>query len=249
MRRNIFSGWREWIEPIAALVYPEVCQACKEERATPAQGYVGDHCRKKVHFIQPPLCMRCGLPFPGDIGIDFECSNCTNVPLHFTYARSAVAAKDVVLDVIHRYKYHKALWFEPFLVELLLKAAMPVLASERWNLIVPVPLHPARQNEREFNQAEHLARHLGKAIALEVHSALIRTQPTPTQTHLSREARAQNVRNAFATRKRADVRGARIILVDDVLTTGATTNACARILRKAGAEEVCVWTVARGLFH
>ena len=245
---NLLSNCHKWIEAVASLVYPEVCQVCKEERATPVQGFVGRGCRSKVHPIQPPFCMRCGLPFPGEIGMEFECSNCTNVPLHFTYARSAVPAKDVVLDVIHRYKYQRALWFEPFLVELFLEAALPALKSDRWNLIVPVPLHPSRQNEREFNQAEHLAHSLGKAIGIDVNNrALIRIQATPTQTHLTREERARNVRNAFAMRKRADVRGARIIVVDDVLTTGATTNACARTLRKAGAEEVCVWTVARGM--
>jgi ComF family protein len=79
--------------------------------------------------------------------------------------------------------------------------------------------------------------------------AIVRTAATPSQTRLSRDERARNVRNAFASGKRPDVRGTRVVLVDDVMTTGATTNACARVLRKAGAEEVCVWTVARGLVH
>jgi competence protein ComFC len=248
MQRNVPSVVRHWFEVLASLVYPDVCQCCGAERAGLKQGYVGERCRKSVHLIQAPMCERCGLPYDGAITTEFECANCQNVPLHFTYARSVVAARGIVLDVIHRYKYHKALWFERFLVELLLTAATPAISSGAWNVIVPVPLHVSREREREFNQAKNLAYQLGKATGLPVNArALMRTQATQTQTHLSRQERAENVRNAFSARTGEVVRGARVVLVDDVLTTGATTNACARTLRKAGAEEVCVWTVARGL--
>ena len=248
MPHELVSVARGCVESLLSLVYPNVCQCCENERAERAQGYVGEDCRKDVRLLRPPMCARCGLPFEGDIDTVFECSNCTNVALHFTYARSAAAAKGVLLDVIHKYKYNRALWFEPFLAELLLNAAVPAIRDGRWNMIVPVPLHPSRQREREFNQAETLARHLARATGLPLNTrAVIRTEATLSQTRLSREDRARNVRNAFTFRKRPNLRGARIVLVDDVMTTGATTNACARVLRKAGAEEVCVWTVARGL--
>jgi competence protein ComFC len=250
MRRELLSKLRGGLEALASLVYPEVCQCCGQERAVPAQGYVGELCRKKVRPIRAPFCERCGRPCQGDITNVFECTNCRGVALHFTYARAAVAAGEVVRDVIHRYKYDRELWFEPFLVEYFLAAAVPILAGAQWDVVVPVPLHPTRQREREFNQAEKLARHLGAAMGWPInHRALIRTKATETQTHLSREERAENMRNAFAMRKGANVRGARVVLVDDVMTTGATTNACARVLRKAGAEEVCVWTVARSVLN
>jgi ComF family protein len=250
MPRNFAMVARDCAEALLSLVYPDVCQCCGEERASPEQGYVGERCRQSVRLLRAPMCDRCGLPFDGDINTDFSCSNCQNVTLHFTCARSAAAAKGILLDVIHRYKYNRALWFEPFLAELLISAATPVIRNAAWNMIVPVPLHASRQREREFNQAENLARRLARATGLPlVAQAIIRTEPTPSQTRLSREDRAWNVRKAFAAGKAAAVRGARVVLVDDVMTTGATTNACARVLRKAGAEEVCVWTVARGLVH
>jgi ComF family protein len=168
--------------------------------------------------------------------------------LHFRSARAAVVAGHLVLDVVHRYKYQRALWFEPFLADLLVRAARPVLTSENWDMIVPVPLHPLKKREREFNQAERLARALGATTGTPVHTRVLRrVESTRTQTLLSREQRAANVRNAFAVRPGCQLDGQSIILVDDVLTTGATTNACARALQKAGAGEVCVWTVARGL--
>jgi ComF family protein len=123
-----------------------------------------------------------------------------------------------------------------------------VLRAENWDLIVPVPLHSTKQREREFNQAARIARHLGHALNLPLaEKALGRTRPTRTQTLLTRQQRAENMRNAFAAGKTDGLRDKRIVLVDDVLTTGATTNACAKVLRAAGAAEVCVWTVARGL--
>jgi ComF family protein len=170
------------------------------------------------------------------------------VELYFSSARSAVAARGVVLDVIHRYKYHRALWFEPFLADLLLREAAPRLAGDSWDMIVPVPLHPLRQREREFNQADRLARCLAARTGIPAHCRLLkRVRPTGTQTLLTRAERAANMRQAFALRSTLNFNGAKIVLLDDVFTTGATTNACARVLRQAGADTVCVWTLARGI--
>ena len=122
------------------------------------------------------------------------------------------------------------------------------MRPDKWDYIVPVPLHHLKQREREFNQAERLARRLGRALKIPVQTNLLKRHvPTRTQTLLSRPERAANVRHAFALGKLRRLGGARIVLVDDVLTTGATTSACARVLRTAGAADVCVWTVARGL--
>jgi ComF family protein len=201
-----------------------------------------------VRFIKPPFCERCGLPFEGDISTPFECSNCRDMELHFCTARSAVAAKGVARDAIHRYKYHHALWFETFLTDLLLRAALPELTAGKWDLVVPVPLHATKEREREFNQAARLAGHLARALALPLETGLVRrVLPTRTQALLSKKQRAENVRRAFAARDGNKLNGERIILVDDVLTTGATTSACAGVLKSLGASVVCVWTVARGL--
>jgi ComF family protein len=168
--------------------------------------------------------------------------------LHFSSARSAVVAHTAVRELIHRYKYQRALWFEPFLVRLLLDKALPVLASGDWDCIVPVPLHPVKQREREFNQAERLALQLSAATGIPLSTGwLRRTRPTTTQTLLTRQQRAANMRGAFTVRSGVQLNGERVVLMDDVFTTGATTNACAQVLRASGAGDVCVWTVARGL--
>lgn len=228
------------------LFYPAVCQLCGKERATATEGFVGSECRRKVRFIEAPFCSRCGLPFEGDINGSFTCSNCAGRTLYFQSARAAVRADEFMLPLIHRYKYNRALHFEPFLAELLLREALPVLKGQNWSCIVPVPLHPVKLREREFNQAERLARHLGKALSIPVNTGLVeRVVPTLTQTKLGRDERARNMLHAFAPRPKVRLPGERIILVDDVLTTGATTSACAKALRQAGAQEICVWALAR----
>lgn len=133
---------------------------------------------------------------------------------------------------------------------MLIREAAPVLRGGGWDFIVPVPLHPLKEREREFNQSALLARRLGRAVNIRCAEKILRRDtPTATQTHLNRDQRAANMKNAFAVRPGAEpqLAGRRIVLVDDVFTTGATTNDCARALRDAGAAEVCVWTVARGL--
>lgn len=237
-----------WLESFLAFLYPEVCQICRLERAGREEGFVCGHCRRKAQLIQPPFCERCGLPYPGDITTAFECGNCREMDLHFQSARSAVIAGGFMLDVIHRYKYKREVWFEPFLAGLLVSQAAPALARGKWDMIVPVPLHTAKQRERGFNQAVRLAARLSQALKIPLNGGLLqRVQATRTQTLLSRPQRAANVNRAFAPRSAQKLRGSRVVLVDDVFTTGATTSACARILRSLGAGEVCVWTVARGL--
>lgn len=246
----MMSRANSWLEGLLALLYPPVCQVCRASRVAADEGYVCDACRCRpngVRFIQPPFCERCGLPVEGAVTTTYECANCRDLQLDFSRARAAVVATGLVMEVIHRYKYQRALWFEPFLTGLLCRKAAPEIAGE-FDAIVPVPLHPLKAREREFNQAERLAVRLGRAAGLPVlRRAVQRVRFTATQTAFKRGERQRNMRGAFKAPAGAGLEGRRLVVVDDVLTTGATTSACARALRQAGAAEVCVWTVARGL--
>lgn len=245
---SLLTSLRSISDSALGFIYPNVCQICGDERASTREGFVCSQCWHQVRFIKPPFCRRCGLPFGGEVTDSFECSNCRELEFDFSFARSAVSARGVVLEVIHRYKYLRALWFEPFLADLLILEALPALRQQQWDWIIPVPLHPSKERKREFNQAGRLAGHLSAAAGIPANSNLLkRVTATQTQTKLTRQQRADNMRNAFALQRPEKLTGKRILLFDDVFTTGATTNACAKILRKAGAQEVGVWTLARGL--
>jgi ComF family protein len=238
------------VDALLSLFYPNVCQVCHEGAAAQAEGYVCSSCRTKpnaVQLIEEPYCRCCGLPFEGAITVSFECSNCRDERFYFRSARAAARFSGLVQDVIHRYKYNQAAWFEPFVADLLIRQAAPVLKRQTWDWIVPIPLHWLKLRERSFNQSGRLAKRLSAATGIPTNTRLLRrTERTPTQTRLTRAQRSENMKRAFAYGGGAPLSDARILLVDDVLTTGATANACAKVLMQNGASVVDVWTVARG---
>lgn len=244
------ATFRTWADTALSFIYPDVCQLCHAERATRREGYVGKNCRAEVRWIEAPFCDRCGLPYEGEITGTFECTNCREMELHFASARSAVAARSKVLDAIHHYKYDGQMWFEDFLAELFVQGARDWFRDHPVDALLPVPLFSVRQRERGFNQADRLARRLGETVEVPVRTDLLkRVLPTPSQTRLSRTERADNMRRAFALQREEKLDGRSYVLIDDVFTTGATTSACAKLLLKAGAGRVSVWTVARAEFH
>jgi competence protein ComFC len=237
-----------WWDAALGLFYPRVCQLCGLRRAARADGFVCQHCRMEVCWIKPPFCRTCGLPFEGEITASFRCAHCQDLDLQFDWARASTVARGPVLEAIHRYKYRRQLWFEEFLAALLLAEAVPALNAADWDWLIPVPLHPVKEREREFNQAERMARRLSKAAGIPLETRLLRrVRATRTQTLLTRSERMENMRQAFALRPSVSLKGRRCLLVDDVFTTGSTTSACAQVLRQAGAATVAVWTVARGV--
>ena len=229
------------------LVFPEFCQLCRDESAKPGDGYIGDGCLAKLKPVEPPFCRRCGQLFQGEISGNFECMNCAEIALRFEFARAVMQGNAEMLEAIHRFKYQQALWLEPLFDRLFSAGAVEQIRDWSGDCLVPVPLHPVRLRERGFNQAEQLCRNLSRVTGLKLENrAVKRTRVTQTQTLLSRGERLANMRGAFEQDK-VNLNGKRVVLVDDVLTTGATTSDCARACKKAGAAEVCVWTLARGL--
>jgi ComF family protein len=250
MAETLPEKFKLWTDAALSFIYPDVCQLCGANRATQREGYVCGDCRADVRFIKAPFCDCCGLPFEGEISGTFECTNCREMELHFASARSAVMARGPVLEAIHRYKYDGHLWFEEFLSELFIHGSRDWFRERSPDALIPVPLFPVKERERGFNQAERLARRLGAAVNVPVRSDFLkRVLPTPSQTRLSRTQRAENMRNAFALKRDEQLSAVSLVLIDDVFTTGATTSACAKLLLKAGAARVVVWTMARAEFH
>ena len=196
--------------------------------------------------IVAPFCERCSEPFEGSITSVFSCANCAHRTIYFDAAVAAYRGRGIVREIIHEFKYARQMHLR-HLIGHWLRAALDDerLRDVSFDVIVPVPLHPARQRERGFNQASLLAESLSAEISLPSRPVLERVRYTTTQTALDRSERMENLRNAFRLRKNANVRGLRVLLIDDVLTTGSTLSECARVLKRAGAISVHAATAAR----
>ena len=244
----MFSArWRRvWGEAAAGLFYPPHCAGCGLALPPRFAGLCRG-CRRARTRLSGPHCTVCSQPYGGALTSRFRCMNCGDRELSFDFAAAAYRSRGVVRDLVHQFKYSRQMHLRHLLARMLCEGFRDTrLAAAPPDLIVPVPLHPTRQREREFNQAEVLAVLAGARLGITVAGGLRRTRYTLTQTHFHREERFDNLEGAFALRRGADVSGRRVALVDDVLTTGSTADACARVLREAGAAAVVVITVARG---
>ena len=230
---------------LVSLFYPPFCAVCA--RAVGPEQSLCLSCTEKKLRIRPPFCAKCSQPFTGAITGSFTCANCANRHLHFEAAVSAYRSRGVAREVVHRFKYGRQIHLRRLLGDWLVEALKDSrLAARRFDLVVPVPLHPARQRERGFNQAELLAAELRRVSGLTVRNVLQRTRYTATQTQFDRSERMENLRGAFRLRRGSNVQDLRMLLVDDVLTTGSTLSECASVLREAGALSVHAVTAARG---
>ena len=240
----VANALRESLRAVGSLFYPATCVVCRE--AIEAPEYLCATCRAKAPRITPPFCEKCSEPFPAAISGPFTCANCAHRTLHFDAAVAAYRSRGIVRKLVHEFKYgHQRHLRHPLAAWLAETLDDPRLRDRRFDIIVPVPLHPTRERERGFNQALLLAENLSATSSLPLRSALERIRYTTTQTAHDRAERMENLRDAFRLRKNADVRGLRVLLIDDVLTTGSTLSECARVLKAAGAISVHAATAAR----
>jgi len=222
---------------------PPLCPATGQP--VDSHGMVTPDYWASLRFIRKPHCPRCAIPYPFEMeGEDLICAACLDNPPRFERARAALVYDDASRTLILRFKHGDQLQAVRTLVPWMIQAGNDILAQS--DVIMPVPLHRWRLLKRRYNQAgllvQALGRHLNKPVSLD---GLLRIRATPPQGHQTRKDRADNVKKAFAVNPRYDVTGKTIVLVDDVMTTGATLNECADALLSAGAKLVDVLVVAR----
>ena len=228
------------------LLYPRQCVECGAEAGAEFR-YLCWDCASHIHVLQAPMCSLCGEPVEGRVDDAFVCHLCLDVGRHFDCARSAARFDGGLRTAVLAFKYNSGTWLAGDLAGLMNSCFDTHFDASAVDLVVPVPLHPTRQRERGYNQAQLLARDIARRLGKRCLSdALARTRQTETQTHLTASARASNVRNAFASVRPARYQGKRLLLIDDVMTTGATVSEASRALKEAGAASVIVLTVARG---
>jgi ComF family protein len=258
-RRGGVRGWlprgRGWLgeigDAVVSVFFPSGCRICERLLTSASRVPICEECLASFERVPDIVCEICGRPLPGLARKDGEpllCPACQDKTYAFERARSWALYQDAVVRAILLLKFEQidplGVWFADRLAELV-NGEGDAMAAD---VVVPVPLHRERERERGYNQAALLSKPLAKKLRLP-HKAvlLMRTRARPDKQVLTLEERWESVRGAFATRPGSQVDNLRVLLVDDVLTTGATLDACARALREAGAKSVIGLTVARAV--
>jgi ComF family protein len=238
--KRILSG-------LADIVFPPQCLTCEEildseNNTTP----LCPACFSAIHFIQPPLCPCCGIPFAGAGGDNHLCGECLLSKPLFSVARAVGHYETKLLEAIHSFKYKGKISTGEALGKIMADFAYPAFHMADYSLIIPVPLHSKRLRERGFNQALILAREISRKFLIPLDFLTLRRHMyTDAQINLGRKDREANVKGVFSVRDSEKIQGQRIILVDDVYTSGSTARECTRILMRNNAESVAILTLAR----
>ena len=230
---------------LSDLIFPPRCLACGAVLGENKRSFCPD-CFSQIGFIRSPLCTLCGQPFSEAGEGDHLCGACLQASPAFSVARAVGQYDRVLMAVIHRFKYGGKVSLGERLGEFMARFSYPNLALADHSLIMPVPLHPRRLRQRGFNQSLVLAREISRHSALPLDFlSLRRIVFTEPQVGLGKDQRERNLRGAFQVADAGRVMGEKIILVDDVYTTGSTVKECALTLMKNKAESVSVLTLAR----
>ncbi|MBP7340817.1 MAG: ComF family protein [Syntrophaceae bacterium] len=239
---------RDFVFEISDVLFPPLCLSCRRVvEGVPPPVFCAD-CLGRISFLSGSRCPVCGVLFPDSPAGDHLCGDCLASPPFFSRARAAVVYQGILSDAIHRFKYGRDIPTGGALARFLADCPFDDLDWRRCDAILPVPLHKKRLRERGFNQSLLLARALGKKHGVAVDFSLLKRRKfTLTQTGLSRQEREKNIKGAFEASRAGQIADKNLIVVDDVYTTGATVNECARILKHNGATDVAVVTLARVL--
>lgn len=229
------------------LVYPRHCGACGDPVSDEGLQICWD-CLAGLHPVVDPFCSRCGDPVEGMIEHAFVCGFCRKHEPGFDLARSAVRYRGGICDALQTFKYRSGVHLVDDLARLLYACVRTQYADVAFDAVCGVPLYAVRERARTYNQARLLADRLARHLRVEAAptGTLRRVRNTPTQTGLNSAQRRENVDGAFSSGQAAWLEGRIVLLVDDVMTTGATVDEVSRALRQNGAAGVYVVTVARG---
>lgn len=228
---------------LLTFLFPPLCPLCRTPTGGINQALCAS-CFKEVHFLSAPLCSRCGISLPLSVNPHGVCGHCMADPPPFKMARAVLVYNEDSKSLILSFKHGDRIELAPLFADWLLRAGKDVLQGADY--LIPVPLHRKRLWFRRYNQAALLGHALAPLVAVPCRTdVLLRPKATQSQGRFGRIGRQKNIAGAFAVAHKEMIKGRNLVLIDDVLTTGATVSACAKALTRAGAASVSILTLAR----
>jgi ComF family protein len=239
------DGITDFIQTLSDLVFPPACHFCDSPDVESGFEICAD-CAESITRIKPPICAQCGLPLAHNITHELLfCGTCLTDPPAYGTARFGVAYEGHLRQALKNFKYNSELRLSPALGQLLSEAFFRYYDPEEFDVVVPIPIHRKKLLERGFNQAVILARKLSESTGIPLHrNCFKKIRDTPAQARLSKKERQHNLKGCFQVSRLNAIKDKRILLVDDVATTGSTIREAARTLHKAEAAQVSVLVLA-----
>lgn len=229
--KDIFQG-------VVDLLYPPLCFCCGE-KAT--EQPLCHKCKMKIKFINPPFCIKCNEKINDNTYI---CKNCQKKNIFYDRLFCAVYYQYPITNIIHLFKYRHRDSLKEFISWLLITQIQRLNLQIKADYIVPVPIHKVRLREREYNQTTLIAKYVSEFLKIPVNENIVlRKKNRPSQTLLSRTQREKNIQEVFVVNE--DIKGKKIVIIDDIFTSGATVNECSKVLKKSGTDEITVFAVAK----
>lgn len=238
------TKWKtEFINSLVVFIYPAQCRVCKRSMGVRKRSYICDECWNSIKLIEEPFCAICGRPFTESEKI---CEKCKKSPPIFSKARAIARYNETIRQAIHLLKYEKKRVMLKYMSALVRERLPDLLVIEDYDYLLPVPLHKKRLRERGFNQAELIGRIVEKSSNVQMDSDnLVRIRNTLPQSNLeTSKEKHQNVQKAFVFRNPEKIKAKKVLIVDDILTSGATVSEITRVLMRANAGQVDVFTLA-----
>lgn len=245
---NIYNIIKLYIEAILDIIYPEkgICFICNKIDEDINDKYICDDCYESLSFTDKGGCEICGKR----VYLNFKtCEDCLDNKRYFNKVYSPIEYKGIIKDAIYKYKYKNNAYMYKLFGRLLIEY-LDDLELNDFNVIVPVPLHRSKLRVRGFNQAALISKYISNNLNIDIeHNNLIRHKKTHIQNKLNKYERMENIKDAFKVKYSEKFKNKKILLIDDIYTTGATVNECSRILLRSGADEVNVLTIANVIIN
>ena len=234
-------------DDLLSFFFPPVCTGCGE-KLRENESFFCSVCHDAFDSIPPPICPLCGAPLGNHVLETRKCPECPSGEVHFDSARSAFLYRGAIAEGVKAFKFRSRIELSELFARILYYQIRKKMSGKKFDVIVPVPLHFRRYMQRGYNQAGEIARIISRETYIDhFPDAIKRVRATKAQSGLHHDDRRENVKDAFSPSPGDRLKNKKVLLIDDVYTTGSTINACAGAIKKGGAESVTALTICRAL--